>query len=168
RHVQETGAGPDAVIGGRLVELVEQHRFDWMVEPACGDRSHFRRAVGDAHAKTFGEHHRRMVAGAAAEFEDRTALRQQREKARKPRRGRLGPASIGFGVLSVEPQRIVVHVGLPHGNNAICSSPVVSGPPNIRFMFWMACPAEPFTRLSSVAITMARPLMRSATTPICT
>ena len=55
-----------------------------------------------------------------------------------------------------------------HGNSAICSSPAVSGSPNIRFMFWIACPAEPFTRLSSTEMTMARFLMRSANTPICT
>jgi hypothetical protein len=31
---------------------------------------------------------------------------------------------------------------------------------NIRFMFWIACPAEPFTRLSSTQMTVARFAMR--------
>ena len=34
--------------------------------------------------------------------------------------------------------------------------PVVSGRPNIRFMFWIAWPAAPLTRLSSTASTIAR------------
>src|ERR1700760_1332224 len=107
-----------------------------------------------------------MVAGAAAEFEDRAGWRQQREEADEARRRRLGPAGIGLGVAAVELQRVVVHWRYPHGKSAICSRPVVSPQPNIRFIFWIACPAEPLTRLSRVEITMARPSMRSANTPI--
>src|SRR6185437_5824202 len=50
-----------------------------------------------------------MVAGAAAEFEDRGSLRQHGEKASEPRRRRLRPAGIGFGVAAVELQRVVIH-----------------------------------------------------------
>src|SRR2546426_11901279 len=35
-------------------------------------------------------------------------------------------------------------------------SPSVSGRPSITFMFWIACPAAPFTRLSIAAITVSR------------
>ncbi len=38
-----------------------------------------------------------------------------------------------------------------YGKTASAVSPVVSGSPNIRFMFWIAWPAAPFTRLSSTA-----------------
>src|SRR5690606_31066737 len=55
---------------------------------------------------------------------------------------------------------------LHHGNNGACSRPRVSGKPNIRFMFCKAWPEEPFTRLSMVAMIMARPGRRSANTPI--
>lgn len=35
-------------------------------------------------------------------------------------------------------KRILVHDNSNYGNSAICSSPAVSGNPNIRFMFWIA------------------------------
>ena len=131
---------------------------------------HFRRTVGRANIEPARQHFRGVAAGAASEFENASARRKQREERRQPRltRGDLAPG-IGLGIAAVELQRLLVHRGTSHyGNSAICSSPAVSGSPNIRFMFWIACPAEPFTRLSSVEITMARFLMRSATTPICT
>jgi len=52
-----------------------------------------------------------------------------------------------------------------YGNIGCCNSPVVSSRPHIRFMFWMAWPLEPLTRLSMAAMTMARPGMRSGKTP---
>ena len=79
------------------------------------------------------------------------------------------PAGFACAFFPVEMKGIFVHDDFSsYGNSAICSSPVVSGNPNIRFMFWIACPAEPFTRLSSTEMTMARFLMRSANTPIWT
>src|SRR6185437_9584075 len=53
-----------------------------------------------------------------------------------------------------------------HGNSATWSRPVVSGQPMIRFMFWIAWPDAPFTRLSSAAIMIARPSRRSLATPM--
>lgn len=38
--------------------------------------------------------------------------------------------------------------GGAQGKSACCSSAVSSGRPNSRFMFWMACPLAPLTRLS--------------------
>src|SRR5690606_7243399 len=49
----------------------------------------------------------------------------------------------------------------PYGKSGCCISPVVSSSPNIRLKFWIACPAEPFTRLSRTEMTIARPGMRS-------
>ena len=49
-----------------------------------------------------------------------------------------------------------------HGNMACCSSAVSSGRPNSRFMFWMACPEAPFTRLSITAGRQAGRAGRSA------
>src|SRR6185503_4637922 len=100
------------------------------------------------------QHFRGVTTGAAAEFENGRARRKQRQKGRQPRlaRGERAPG-IGLGIAAVELKRVLVHRGTSHhGNSAICSSPAVSGNPNIRFMFWIACPAEPFTRLSSVEI----------------
>ena len=53
-----------------------------------------------------------------------------------------------------------------YGNNATCSSPVVSGRPSITFIFCTAWPDAPFVRLSSAETIMARPGMRSAATPM--
>src|ERR1022692_2016033 len=46
------------------------------------------------------------------------------------------------------------------------SSPSVSGLPSIRFMFCMACPAAPLTRLSMTLTTTARLVRASKVTPI--
>src|SRR3546814_2671298 len=51
-----------------------------------------------------------------------------------------------------------------HGNRGAASRPAVSERPIIRFMFWIAWPEEPFTRLSIAAITSARFGLRSANT----
>src|SRR6267143_3506286 len=50
------------------------------------------------------------------------------------------------------------------------ASPAVSGSPSITFMFWIACPAAPFTRLSIAVMTVSRGRRTSATsaTPIAT
>jgi hypothetical protein len=63
-----------------------------------------------------------------------------RQKGRQPclTRGDLAPG-IGLGIAAVELQRLLVHrFTSRYGNSAICSSPAVSGNPNIRFMFWIA------------------------------
>src|SRR5258708_49762 len=54
-----------------------------------------------------------------------------------------------------------------HGQHA---SPAVSGSPSITFMFWIACPAAPFTRLSIAAMTVRRGRRTPATsaTPTAT
>ncbi len=85
RHVQQAGTGPDAVIGFALVEFMEQHRLDRTAEAARGDLGHLGRAVGRAHGKSLGQHLGRMIAGAAAEFEDRAPGGSSAEKARQPR-----------------------------------------------------------------------------------
>lgn len=51
-----------------------------------------------------------------------------------------------------------------YGNSGCCVRPVVSGNPQATFMFWIAWPAAPFTRLSMTDSTMARPSIRSAKT----
>ena len=43
-----------------------------------------------------------------------------------------------------------------YGNIGGIRSPSSSGKPMIRFMFWTACPAAPFTRLSIAPITTTR------------
>src|SRR5204862_6401962 len=50
------------------------------------------------------------------------------------------------------------------------ASPAVSGSPSITFMFWIAWPAAPFTRLSIAAMTVRRGRRTPATsaTPIAT
>jgi len=50
------------------------------------------------------------------------------------------------------------------------ASPAVSGSPSITFMFWIACPAPPFTRLSIAAITVSRgrQTFATGTTPMAT
>jgi hypothetical protein len=53
-----------------------------------------------------------------------------------------------------------------HGNIATRSSPIVSGRSHITFMFWIAWPAAPFTRLSVTDRMIARPGSRSAKTPM--
>lgn len=45
---------------------------------------------------------------------------------------------------------------------------MVSGIPEIRLRFWMACPEAPFTRLSRTQMTMARPLSLSGKTEMWT
>src|SRR6185437_9634470 len=109
RDVQQAGAGPDAVIGLALVQLIEQQRLHRMVEALRGNRGHLRRAVRGAHVEATRQHLLRMVADAAAELEDRARLRQHGKKADQPRRWRFGPAGIGFGVAAIELQRVVVH-----------------------------------------------------------
>ncbi len=168
--MQQARIGPDGVVGLGLVELLEQQGLDGAAETARGDLGHFRRSVGRANREAARQYVRGIAAGAASEFENGSTWCEPGEKRRQARlaRGDLAPG-IGLGVAAVELQRLFVHRRtLRHGNSAICSSPIVSGNPNIRFMFWIACPAEPFTRLSSVEMTIARFLMRSATTPSCT
>src|SRR5207249_11144652 len=55
-------------------------------------------------------------------------------------------------------------------SNAQHASPAVSGRPSITFMFWIACPAAPLTRLSIAAITVSRGrrTLATGTTPIAT
>lgn len=50
------------------------------------------------------------------------------------------------------------------GNMGSCMSPIPSGNPRTRFMFCMAWPEAPFTRLSMTDTMMARPGMRSGKT----
>jgi len=45
-------------------------------------------------------------------------------------------------------------------------NPSVSGSPNMMFIFWIACPEAPLTRLSVTAVTMAVVPDRSTETPI--
>jgi len=134
--MKQTGVGPDAVIAVDRIEFMEQHRLDRPAETARGLIRHFRRSVGGADIESVGQHLFRRGAGAAAEFEDFRPGRQQREKPRQPRMPSDLASGIGLGVAAVELQGFLVHRGLPtHGNSAICSSPVASGKPNIRFMF---------------------------------
>jgi hypothetical protein len=53
---------------------------------------------------------------------------------------------------------------LLYGNMGAPVSAVVSGKPSMMFMFWMAWPEAPLTRLSMAEMMMARPGTRSATT----
>src|SRR5271165_5286367 len=46
------------------------------------------------------------------------------------------------------------------------SSPSLSACPSIRFIFWIAWPAAPFTRLSMALTTTARPVAASNFKPI--
>src|ERR1039458_8733668 len=46
------------------------------------------------------------------------------------------------------------------------SRPSVSASPSIRFIFWMAWPAAPFTRLSMALTTTARPVLGSTVAPM--
>ena len=134
--MKQTGVGPDAVIAVDRVQFMKQQRLDRPAETARGFLRHFRRSVGGADIESAGQHLVRIRPGAAAEFEDFCPGRQQREKAGQPGMpGDLAPG-IGLCVAAVELQRFLVHRGFPtHGNSAICSSPVASGKPNIRFMF---------------------------------
>src|ERR1700743_2234248 len=75
RDVQQAGAGPDAVVDGLFVQLIEQHRLDGMIEPLGRNRGHLRRAVRRTHTKAARQHFLRMIASAAAELEDRASLR---------------------------------------------------------------------------------------------
>src|SRR5216683_4668351 len=50
-----------------------------------------------------------MIAGTAAEFEDRTFRRQQCEKALQPQGWGLRPVRIGLRIAPIELQRVVVH-----------------------------------------------------------
>jgi hypothetical protein len=45
-----------------------------------------------------------------------------------------------------------------YGYTANPSRPIVSGKPSIRFMFWMACPAAPLTKLSRQLMTISLPV----------
>lgn len=53
---------------------------------------------------------------------------------------------------------------LAQGKTPTASSPRVSSQPIIAFMFWIACPEAPFTRLSMTHMTIARPGRRSSKT----
>src|SRR5690242_3345035 len=66
----------------------------------------------------------------------------------------------------VSRQRTLALYQSNQGNSATCSNPIVSGHPMTRFMFWMAWPEAPFTKLSSAEMTIARPGMRSLATPM--
>ena len=54
------------------------------------------------------------------------------------------------------PDRGDRHAADRYGSTGGAVRPVVSGRPNIRFMFWIAWPAAPLTRLSSTTRTSAR------------
>jgi hypothetical protein len=102
RHMQKTGAGPDAVIGLLLVELMKQHGLDRTAKAAKSDHGHFGRTVGRTHGKARLQHFGRMVAGAAAEFEDRAARRQQGEEAGQPGGWCFRPPGIGLRIAPIE------------------------------------------------------------------
>lgn len=82
--------------------------------------------------------------------------------------GTLPPASLqreGFA----SHRRIMLFCSLPtngidHGNIGAMSTASVSGRPNITFMFCIAWPLAPLTRLSMDTKTIARPGKRSART----
>ena len=57
--------------------------------------------------------------------------------------------------------QVVAHGRLLQGYRAGISRPMLSGKPSITFMFWMACPAAPFTRLSMALTTTSRPAASS-------
>src|SRR5690606_27202354 len=88
-------------------------------------------------------------------------LRPDHHVADDPRAGRDEDVRRKIGPGALEGIDARAH-GRAHGNSGACSRPVVSGRSNIRLKFWIAWPDEPFTRLSMVATTMARPGMRSA------
>ena len=153
RNMQQAGIGPDRVIALDLVEVVKQQRLDGTAEPLRCDIGHFRRPVGGPYIKPLRQHFRGVAAGAASEFEDASARRQQRQKRHQPRlaRGDLAPG-IGFGMAAVELQRRFVHPALPRGNagSAICRPR-----PSISRMFCTAAPDAPLPRLSSRATSTA-------------
>src|SRR2546428_12861956 len=64
-------------------------------------------------------------------------------------------------------QRVAADLDDAHVQHA---SPAVSGNPSITFIFWIACPAAPLTRLSIAAMTVSRGRRTPATsaTPIAT
>ena len=70
---------------------------------------HFGRAIGGAQGKAFRQDGRGVKTGAAAEFENRAARRQQGEEPRQPRGRRLRPLRIGPRILPIEAQRVLVH-----------------------------------------------------------
>src|SRR4029450_2076580 len=104
------------------------------------NRRYVRRPVGGADVEPARQHFSGVATGAAAEFENGRARRKLRQKRHQSRLARGKRAlGIGLGVAAVEFQRrFVPPCTSPYGNSAICSSPAVSGKPNIRFMFWIA------------------------------
>lgn len=59
-----------------------------------------------------------------------------------------------WGALSSWGSTVPAVIAAIQGNSACCSSAVSSGSPHSRFMFWIACPEAPFTRLSITAAGM--------------
>src|ERR1700722_12616552 len=76
-----------------------------MAEPARRDLRHFGGTIRRAQLEAGGQHFDRMMAPAAAEFEDRPTLWEQREKISQPDGGCFRPLRKGFGVAAVELQR---------------------------------------------------------------
>src|ERR1017187_2364935 len=76
----------------------------------------------------------------------------------------------GAGGGDFEGQAITRDRGIEQGaaefHQQFHNSPSVSGQPSIRFMFWMAWPAAPLTRLSMALTTTARLVGASKATPI--
>ncbi|GCC47646.1 hypothetical protein chiPu_0031503 [Chiloscyllium punctatum] len=80
-----------------------------MIDAPRSYLGHLRGAIGRAQHEAFGKHDRSVIAGAAAEFEDRAARRQQLEEADQPGGRCFRPPGIGLGIAPVELQRGVVH-----------------------------------------------------------
>ena len=153
-NVQQTGIGPDAVIGFDLVEVMEQQRLDRAAETARSHLGHFRRSIG-----------RRGRRSPAPAFPPNAAPAphpssrilppggKQREKASQPRvtRGDLA-LGIGLRVAAVELQRLLVHSTLLSPDQR-CLMP--SGKPSISRMFCTAAPEAPLPRLSRRATRTA-------------
>src|SRR5690349_1073492 len=69
---------------------------------------------------------------------------------------------IGDGIPAVR----LIQKRTPDFDEYLHNSASVSGNPSIRFMFWTACPAAPFIKLSSVAIIVRRCVSASNTKPM--
>ena len=77
----------------------------------------------------------------------------------EPAHGRQFPRQPEAGVVGVEERSSELYQQPQR-------RPSVSGYPSIKFMFWTACPAAPFTRLSMTLTTTARPVAASTFTPM--
>src|ERR1700722_13576213 len=75
-----------------------------MAEPARRDLRHFGGTIRRAQLEAGSQHFDRMMAPAAAEFENRPTLWQRREKISQPDGGCFRPFRKGLGVTAVELQ----------------------------------------------------------------